>query len=79
MMTSTHETPWDRTPVVGINQVLGFVTLRLNTQGEFEELAQVPSKETLVCHHPNIDVIIHRNNIPELETWLMRYRATVVR
>ncbi len=74
MITSAHETPWDRTPIIGINEALGFKTLRFMADGTYEVVPLLPSKVLLRCAVGTFDMIIHQDNIPELDKWIAAYR-----
>lgn len=74
MQTSTHETPWDRTPVIGMNNAMGYVTLRTDGNGQFVEFIQEPQKH-VIENKPDggqgsVDLIIHKDLVPQLNNWL---------
>lgn len=73
MKTATHETPWDRAPIIGFNHALGYVTFRAETDLVLRELVQKPSLKVLkndTATGNAMDLIIHKSKLPELATWL---------
>jgi len=59
-----NETPWDRNPVVGIFDRLGFVFLSINAgSGSVSQIPMDPIKETITFH--NETLIIHRSRLAE--------------
>ncbi len=59
-----NETPWDRNPVVGISDRLGFVFLSINAaSGSVSQIPMEPIRETIVFH--NETLIIHRSRLAE--------------
>jgi len=61
------ETPWDRNPVVGISERLGFVFLSINVvNGGVSQYPMDPLKE--ITAFKSETLIIHRSRLPEAKT-----------
>lgn len=57
-----HDTPWDNTPVMGINQQLDFVEVRINcTTGEWE--IGTPPLVTEISRHDYIIMMTHKDRV----------------
>jgi fructose-1,6-bisphosphatase/inositol monophosphatase family enzyme len=60
-----NETPWDRNPVVGISERMGFLFLSINPKKkEFEEIRMEPLKETAAFKTETL--IIHVSRLAEV-------------
>lgn len=67
------QTPWDTSPILGMNAMLGFVYLRV----EGDQLIMFdpsPSSETPYWHHEV--VVVHKSRVRELQAWARKCRAT---
>jgi hypothetical protein len=62
-------TPWDETPLIGMNQKLGFVHFKIHpTEGWIREYVPVPTKE--IIRVDEYQLIIHQSLVPEFKHWL---------
>lgn len=60
-----YETPWDSTPVQGISKQLGFVCVEIRPDGSVELVDPLPPCS--VVHRDTEQLIIHRDNLKELD------------
>lgn len=66
-------TPWDRIPIIGISQKLGYKFMRYDGTRNFEIFDPEVSMDTIkVPEH----IIIHERNIAELLTWTANYNRS---
>jgi fructose-1,6-bisphosphatase/inositol monophosphatase family enzyme len=66
------QTPWDTSPILGMNAMLGFAYLRV----EGDELVQFfpePNPETTYWNHEVI--VVHQSRVRELQAWARRCRT----
>lgn len=65
---SVRDTPWDTTPLIGISERLGMVTLRVNEAGS--QFAQVwPVSPQTIYPQPTDTVVLHHTGLDELRSW----------
>ncbi|MCF7865475.1 MAG: hypothetical protein K9M11_03145 [Candidatus Pacebacteria bacterium] len=67
------DTPWDNTPIIGMNKALGIKHLKLNPQTlEIHEFnPQLPLK---VVQKDYIEILAHESRVKEIVQWIERHR-----
>ena len=71
---SSHETPWDSTPVIGICRKLGFVFLEPDPEGKRLLPTEMRAHKE-VEHGERHWLVVHESRLDEVEVWL---RAALV-
>lgn len=68
-----YDTPWDNTPIIGMNKALGIVHLRLDlmTQ-EVQIFDPTPPKD--VAKRDWIEILAHKNYVDELIKWVETHK-----
>lgn len=62
-------TPWDNTPIAGMNKVLGIIHLQLdNKTSEIKVFEQKLFKE--VDERPCVEMYVHKGYLPEIMRWI---------
>src|ERR1035437_6533330 len=64
-------TPWDETPILGINERLGFVTIKIDPVTCTATVIDVPPP-TKVCEVPHIDIMTHERYAPRILEWFAK-------
>ncbi len=67
VLRSAHDTPWDKWPIIGISQKMGFVFFKPKDAFSFERYEPVVSNQTVHCPHETL--IIHESRVEELSAW----------
>ena len=62
--------PWDIVPVIGLSWRLGFVFMRIESEGNaLTEFEPTVSMETVLWNHETL--IVHKSRLEEISTWLV--------
>jgi hypothetical protein len=75
LLHSSHTTPWDLSPILGISQMLGFMFVDvewLRKTGRIRRCEPVLTKTTYIPHET---LIVHKSRAGELRAWTSEYRA----
>ncbi len=65
-----HDTPWDTTPIVGMNNALGLVHIKIYDDGLWEEYN--PALPIKVVEKNFVEVVLRRENLAEFVDWINR-------
>jgi fructose-1,6-bisphosphatase/inositol monophosphatase family enzyme len=64
-------TPWDETPILGMNQALGIVTIKIDPVTCAAELLEI-APPTEVCQVPHIEIMAHKDHAPAILEWFAK-------
>ncbi len=70
VLDPAHSTPWDETPVLGINRALGFIFIKVHNDGMFE----VFDPELPLVTVPTLynTIVVHKDYTPKILEYLRR-------
>jgi fructose-1,6-bisphosphatase/inositol monophosphatase family enzyme len=74
ILQPTFETPWDMTPIVGMNKVLGIVHIILNPQTLDVNVMDKPLTQDIV-KLDTVELITHKCHVPEVLAWIENWKA----
>ncbi len=64
-------TPWDETPILGLNKALGIVTIKVDPLTCAAEIIEsVPPTEVAEVHH--IEIMAHKDHAPRILEWFAK-------
>lgn len=67
------DTPWDNTPLIGMNKALGIVHLIFNIETEELEIID-PEIPKTVIGRKHIEILAHKDYVDEIKTWVKQNR-----
>lgn len=69
ILLPSYETPWDTTPLIGMNRKLDIVHLKFNPEtNRFEEINMLAPK--MIIKRDYVEVIVRRQHVQELMDWV---------
>ena len=69
VLNDSYNTPWDDTPLVGINKKLGFVYIKFDRATGVAEVFEHHLPKT-VSKKGYIEIVVHKNNADKVLAWL---------
>ncbi len=68
IMKKGYDTPWDNTPFIGMNKMLGFVHVKMDRNKGFNVIDPLLPLE--VQHRPDMEIVLHQNYLPAFMDWI---------
>jgi hypothetical protein len=62
------DTPWDNTPVIGMNNALGFVDMIIDENNNLKVIE--PDLPLEIKERSDVHIIVHKNYLEEMLTWI---------